>query len=63
MPRAVEIAETNVIIYDALFIALAEAMNTVVATVDDRLLTALKGTPFAGYARHISNVGDFVSSR
>jgi predicted nucleic acid-binding protein len=63
MPRAVEIADTGIIIYDALFISLAEAMDTIVATADDRLLRTLKGTPFAGYARHISNVEDFVSSR
>lgn len=62
MPRAIEVADTGVIIYDALFIALAEATNTVVTTADDRLLRTLKGTPFARHARHISNVGDFVAS-
>ncbi|MBA2377024.1 MAG: hypothetical protein H0V75_13015 [Rubrobacter sp.] len=63
MPRAVEIADTGIIIYDALFISLAEATHTIVTTADDRLLRALKGTPFAVLARHISNVEDFVSSR
>lgn len=62
MPRAVEVADAGVIVYDALFVALAEAMDTVVATADDRLITASKGTQFAGYARHIRNVGDFAAS-
>lgn len=60
MPRAVEVADTGVIVYDALFVALAEAMNTVVVTADDRLLRTLAETPFTGHARHVSNVSDFV---
>lgn len=60
MPRAVEVADSGIIIYDTLFIALAEALNTVVATADDRLLRALDGTPFAKYARHISGVNDLI---
>lgn len=63
MPRATEIADTGIIIYDALFISLAEAMHTIVTTADDRLLQALNGTPFAVLTRHIKSVEDFVSSR
>jgi predicted nucleic acid-binding protein len=57
MPRAADIAlETGVIIYDALFLALAEDAEPVVVTADDRLLKALRGTVYAGLARHLSAV-------
>lgn len=55
MPRAVDIAfETNVIIYDALFLALAEDAETVVITADDRLLKALEGTAYSDLARRLT---------
>jgi predicted nucleic acid-binding protein len=48
MPRAAEIAlQTRVIIYDALFLALAENSETVVVTADGKLLKALEGSPYA----------------
>lgn len=57
MPRAVEIAfETGVIIYDALFLALAEETETVVVTADDRLLKGLRETAYASLARHLAVV-------
>jgi predicted nucleic acid-binding protein len=57
MPRAAEIAlETGVIIYDALFLALAEDAETVVVTADDRLLKALRGTAYANLAQHLSAI-------
>lgn len=62
MPRATGIADFGVIIYDALFISLAEAIDTIVATADDRLLRALKQTPFAALARHTGNVDEFVKT-
>jgi predicted nucleic acid-binding protein len=51
MPRAVEIAfETNVIVYDAPFLALAQDAGTVVITADDRLLKALEGIAYSDLA-------------
>lgn len=48
MPRAVEIAfETRTIIYDALFLALAEDFDTTVVTADVKLLRAIEGTALA----------------
>ncbi|MBA2692975.1 MAG: type II toxin-antitoxin system VapC family toxin [Rubrobacter sp.] len=62
MPRATEIADFGVIIYDALFISLAEAMDTIMATADDRLLRPLRETPFADLVRHIKSVDEFVKT-
>jgi predicted nucleic acid-binding protein len=57
MPRAAEIAlETEVIVYDALFLALAEDANTVMTTADDKLLRRLEGTNFASLALHLASV-------
>ncbi len=57
MPRAAQIAlETGVIIYDALFLALAEDAETLVVTTDDGLLKAIRGTAYAGLAQHLSAV-------
>lgn len=48
MPLATEIAvHTWCIIYDALFVALAESEDTVMVTADEKLLKALEGTPYA----------------
>ncbi len=55
MPRAVDIAfETSIIVYDALFLALAEDAETVVITADDRLLKALEGTAYSNLARPLT---------
>lgn len=57
MPRAGEIAfETSVIVYDALFLALAEDFDTVVVTADDKLMKALKGTAYARLAQPLQQV-------
>lgn len=61
--RAVEISfETSVIIYDALFLTLAEDAETVVITDDGKLLKTLKDTPYAHLAHPLSAVGDLISS-
>jgi predicted nucleic acid-binding protein len=61
MPRAVEMAfETGVIIYDALFLALAEDTETVVVTADDRLLKALRETAYASLARHLAVIDNLL---
>jgi predicted nucleic acid-binding protein len=58
MPRAAEITfETGVIVYDALFLALAEEVGTVVVTADSRLLKSLEETAHARLARHLADVG------
>lgn len=61
MPRAADIAlQTRVIIYDALFLALAENAETVVVTADGKLLKALEGTPYAHLAHPLTDVGSLV---
>jgi predicted nucleic acid-binding protein len=61
MPRAAQIAlQTDVIIYDALFLALAEDAGTLLVTADDRLLKVLRGTSYAGLPRHLSVVGSLL---
>ncbi len=61
MPRAAEITlETGVIIYDALFLALAENSGTVVITADNRLLKTLEDTAHARLAHHLADVGSLV---
>lgn len=53
MPRAAGISlDTGVIIYDALFLALAEDA----VTADDKLLRRLEGTSFASLALHLASV-------
>lgn len=62
MPRAAEIAlHTRAIIYDALFLALAEDSETVVVTADGKLLKALKDTPYACFAHSLNNIGSLVA--
>ncbi len=57
MPQATEIAaRTGCIIYDALFVALAESEDTVVLTADEKLLKALEGTPYAKRGVHLKDV-------
>ena len=59
IPRSVEIAtNSGAIVYDALFLTLAEEMETVMITADDKLLKTLRETPFAGLAWHLSKVND-----
>ncbi len=59
MPRAVEIAaESRCIIYDALFVALAESEDTVVVTADEKLLKALKETQYEKRGVHLKDITD-----
>ena len=59
MPPAVEIAaHSGCIIYDALFVALAESEDTVVVTADGKLLRALEGTPYSKHGVHLKDVND-----
>lgn len=62
MPRAVEmVLETGVIIYDALFLALAEDADTVMVTADDKLLGALRGTTLADLAKSVTEIDDLIT--
>jgi len=62
MPAAVEIAfETEVIIYDALFLALADSFQTVVVTADERsLLKQTRNTAYERLAVHLSDVEELL---
>lgn len=61
MPRAARITfQTGVIVYDALFLALAEELGTVVITADGKLLKTLEDTPYARYAISVANVGSLI---
>jgi predicted nucleic acid-binding protein len=61
MPRAVEITlESGVIVYDTLFLALAEDTGTLVVTADVRLLKALKGTSYAHLAHPLSDASSLI---
>ncbi len=61
MPRAVQLAfDTGVIVYDALFLALAEDAETVMVTSDGKLLKTLEGTSYSSFARFLSNVGSLI---
>lgn len=59
MPVAVRVAyDTEVIVYDALFLALARGFRTVVVTADERsMLKRIRGTSYEHLAVHLSNVG------
>ncbi len=58
MHQAVEITmEINVIVYDALFLALAEAGAGILVTADERtILNRIKGTPYESLGVHLANV-------
>ncbi len=59
--RAAEIAnETGVIVYDALFLALAEDAETVMVTADGKLLRALKSTRYAPLATSLERANDLL---
>ncbi len=61
MHRAAEIAfDSGAIIYDALFLALAEDAETVMITADDKLLKALGGTEYASLAHSLREVGSLL---
>lgn len=61
MPRAAELVlETGVIIYDALFLALAEYADTVMVTADGKLLRTLKGTGYAHLAHSLAEIDNLL---
>ena len=61
MPRATELVlETGVIIYDALFLVLAEYAGTIMVTADDKLLRTLEGTGYASLARSLARVDSLL---
>jgi predicted nucleic acid-binding protein len=61
MPRATELVlDTGVIIYDALFLVLAEHAGTVMVTADDKLLRALEGTGYADLARSLAGIDSLL---
>ena len=61
MPLAAEIAaDSGCIIYDALFVALAESEDTVVVTADKKLLRALEGTRYAARGVHLEDATDVL---
>ena len=61
MPRATEIVlDTGTVVYDALFLALAEDAGTVVVTADAKLLKAIEGTAFADLAHPLAEVGSLI---
>jgi len=50
--------DTEVIVYDALFLTLARSFQTVVVTADERsMLNRIRGTAYEHLAVHLSNVG------
>ncbi len=51
---------TNVIVYDALFLALAEYADTVVVTADGKLLKAVEGTSFAKLTHPLVAIGSLL---
>ena len=61
MPRATDVViETGAIIYDALFLALAEETDTVMVTADNKLLRTLEGTPYAHRVRPLAEAGSLL---
>lgn len=65
MPGALEIAmHCAITVYDALYIALAQAQRgegmTATVTADQTLLRKLAGTPYENLGVHIADVGDFL---
>jgi predicted nucleic acid-binding protein len=59
--RAAEIAnETGAIVYDTLFLALAEDAQAVVVTADDKLLKKLEGSRYAPLASSLERVENLL---
>jgi predicted nucleic acid-binding protein len=62
MERAAELTtETGIIIYDALFVSLAEYANTVVITADSHLLKALDDTDYSRRAHPLSEIDSILA--
>ena len=59
--RAAEMAkETNAIVYDTLFLALAEDAQTVMVTADGRLLRTLEGSRYASLAASLGRADSLI---
>lgn len=59
--RAAAIAnETGAIIYDALFLALAEDTDTVMVTADGKLLRTLESSRYASLARPLEQISNLI---
>ncbi len=59
--RAVQLTfEIGVIVYDSLFLALAEDAEAVMVTADGKFLKTLEGTSYARFAPPLSDVGSLV---
>lgn len=59
--RAAEIAvETNAIVYDTLFLALAEDARTIMVTADGKLLRRLEGTRYAPLASSLKRAENLL---
>lgn len=57
IPRAAEIVfDAGVIVYDALFLALAEHAGSVVITADGKLLKTLKDTVYSDLAQPLTDI-------
>jgi hypothetical protein len=57
-PQAVEITlDSGAVVYDALFLALAEEAGTLVVAAGIKLLQTLPGTSYARLAYHLADVG------
>ena len=52
--------ETGIIVYDALFLTLAEDADTVVITAVGNLLDALRDTDYADLVWHLAAAGDLI---
>jgi len=62
MARAAEIAlETQAIIYDAVFLALADNFETVVVTADGKLLKTLEATAHSRLAHPLIDIGHLIA--
>lgn len=62
MRRAAEIAhESAVIVYDALFLVLAEEVGMVMVTADGTLLRSLEGTSYARLAHPLTGLDSLIS--
>ena len=62
-PQAVEITlDSGAVVYDALFLALAEEAGTLVVTADIKLLQTLRGTSYARLAYHLADVASLAPS-
>jgi predicted nucleic acid-binding protein len=49
-----------VVVYDALFLALAEEAGTMVVTADHKFLQALRGMTYARLAHNLADVGSLI---